>query len=278
MRTRAALPLLLAVAGLAACGEGRPAAQDTVLRLEGDEIPYPAFEAYLDRSLGESGAGLPSEVLSRLFDQFVDEKLLARLASDEGVGDPSAPRTAINQLLERRQADDRPGREEIEAYYREHRADFDRPERILLQQILVEDRATAERALEALARGREFAELAEEISIAPVASFLSDQQGLARQDLPPIFADEIFDLKAGEISGIVAADYGFHIFKILERLPERRLTLEEATPEVRAQLARQRQGRLLAELVEDARKRYNPVVYESNLPFNYRGRYGDAIG
>ena len=70
----------------AACQRSAPPAPDAVARLGDAEVRYAEFERYVARSAGDAGdVGLGSDVLSALFDQFLDERLLARLAADRGL-------------------------------------------------------------------------------------------------------------------------------------------------------------------------------------------------
>jgi len=258
----------------AACANDQAPSPDAVARLAGREIPYPLFEDYLSRNLGEVDSALPSEVLSQLFDRFLDELLLAQLATERGLATLETPsRQAVGVLLTSAPEDLDPGDEAVAAYYNEHRQEFVRPERVHLAQILVEDRSRAEEALRALAAGEDFAAVAQRLSEEPGAAMGGDQGELARGDLPPAFVEPIFALSPGQTSGIIEADYGFHIFKVFERLPAEELPLSSVEVEIREILRRRFADERLADLIREARTRYNPRVYERNLPFNYYGRY-----
>jgi hypothetical protein len=69
------------------------------------------------------------------------------------------------------------------------------------------------------------------------------------------------------------ADYGFHVFQVLARLPPQVVPLDEAAGEIRATLERRAADARLGALVEEARSRYNVEVYARNLPFNYQGAF-----
>src|SRR5260370_37388017 len=100
---------------------------------------------------------MASEVLSQLLDQFVEEKLLLRMAVERGlVTTASEPRRAIEALLRQGLGAD-PGAGEIAAYYQAHRPEFARPERARPRQILTDSRAAAERARQQVVRGADFA-------------------------------------------------------------------------------------------------------------------------
>lgn len=276
--SRRAAVLLLTL--LAACRQAEPPAPDLVARIGEEEVRYGRFEEYVKRTAGDGEPVLGNEVLSQLFDQFLDEELLLRLATDRGLVKGGAPspasassrRKAIDALLAEGLTKE-PGADEIAAYYQAHREAFARPERVRLRQILTEDRATAERVVRELSAGADFAQLARQLSRDPSAASGGYQGELSREELPPAFADVIFSLDSGEVSRLVPADYGFHIFQVVSRLPAEVVPLADAGPEIAERLRQERADRLLAELVGDARRRYNVAVYDRNLPFEYRGSY-----
>ena len=91
---------------LAACRPGPPPAPDVVARIGETEVRYSEFESYLARTAGDGETVLASDVLSQIFDQFLDEELLVRRAAERGlvrsagssVG-AGARRRAIDALL-----------------------------------------------------------------------------------------------------------------------------------------------------------------------------------
>jgi hypothetical protein len=243
-------------------------------RIGQEDVRYSEFEDYVERTAGDSDSVLASDVLSQLFDQFLDEKLLVRMAADrkllpQGKG---GPRDAIDALLAKGLKEG-PVESEIARYYAAHQQDFVRPERVRLRQILTDDRATAESALQQIAAGADFIELARRVSRDPNAQAGGYQGELAREDLPPAFADVIFSLQPGEVSRVVPAEYGFHVFQVIDRPPAGVVPLADAREEIAERLRQEQADRLLAELVREGRSQYNVVVHVRNLPFNYQGSY-----
>ena len=257
-----------------ACNRPEPPAPDVVALIGDQQVRYSEFEEYVARTAGDSDGVLASDVLSQLFDQFLDEKVLVRMAGDRGLlrSAGRGPRDAIDALL-RKDGEEEPAEDEIARYYEQHRQDFVRPERVRLRQILTDDRATAEKALQRLAAGEDFIEVARQLSRDPSAQTGGYQGELSREDLPPAFADVIFSLKPGEASRIVPADYGFHIFQVIDRPPAGVVPLEDAREEIVERLRQERADRHLAELVREGRTQYNVEVHGRNLPFNYKGSY-----
>jgi parvulin-like peptidyl-prolyl isomerase len=263
----------LALFTLLGCGGRDFPATDIVAQIGEVEVPYSDFEQYLMDNSVALEAGLSSEVLSSLFDQFLEEKLLHTMAIEIGIATAKGnSREAVRMLVE----DAAPrgfSLGEIAAYYDAHREEFEVPERVRLRQILVEERTTAEQALAQLASGAQFEDVARQLSNGPGAERGGYQGELTRSDLPPAFAEIIFELDPGETSEIVPADYGFHIFRVVERLPAQDLSLAESSPRIEVVLEQASALEAYERLARDARSRYNVVLYVRNLPFNYVGEY-----
>ncbi len=257
------------------CRREEALAPDVVARIGEEEVRYAAFEQAVARTVGDDEAVLAGDVLSRLFDQFLDEELLARVAGERGIPVTANRRRAVDALL-RQGVGEGPAEGAVRAYYDAHLEEFSRPERVLLRQILVEEREAAERARAEVLGGEDFAAVARRVSRDPSAERGGLQGELARRDLPAALAAEIFALEEGEVSGVVPAEYGFHLFQVVARLPAEVVPLAAARPEIVRRLRSERADRWLAALVEEARSRYTVEVYERNLPFDYEGIYSAA--
>ncbi len=280
-----AAALVFVVLSLVACQRQQPPAPDAVARIGDEDLRYADFAAWLKRNGSDADGVLASDVLSQLFDQFLEERLLVHQAIDrrlvrEARG-AAGQRAAIETLLasgrepatgEANEANEA----DIARYYEAHRQEFARPERVKLRQILTQDRATAERALEEIAGGADFQEVSRRLSRDPGAAAGGYQGELSREDLPPSFAEVIFGLRPGEVSRLVPAEYGFHIFQVTGREPAQVIPLAAARSEILGKLRQERADRLLQSLVREARTRYNVSVYGRNLPFDYEGYYSDS--
>lgn len=267
-----AAAVLLMTLVLGACADKDTVASDVAVSIDGELVAYGEFETYLRDNVGSEEAHLKADTLSRLFDQFLDEQLLVRLAIERGLveGDIDQ-RQALTYLL--RDAPRGWSRGEIEAFYRAHKSDYTRPERVRLRQILASERKAAELARLALGQGEAFAEVAGRLSEGPKAHLGGDQGILGRDDLPPKYVERIFALEPGETTDIIEAEYGYLIFQVAERLPARVVPLEEAEDDIRRRLSEQRIDQQIGSFVQDARERYNVEVFPQNFPFDYQGIY-----
>ena len=244
------------------------------MRIGGEEKSYEDFDRYVRRVLDVDASRSSSEVLSRLFERFVDDELLLRWARDRGfAGEAATSHEAAASLLEASPPE--VSSIDVERYYAEHRGDYERPVRARLRQILAEDRASAELALAELEAGVDFGEVARIRSIGPSAPDGGLQGELSREDLPGALADIVFALEEGEWSELLEADYGFRIFQVERFLPDETLSLQAAAPSIRSRLVAERSEALIRQALEEARREYNLRVAVSRLPFEYSGPYSE---
>lgn len=118
--------------------------------------------------------------------------------------------------------------QEIEEYFKQHKKQFETPERVIIRQILLSDEKIAKQ-IRSQAHNGNFAELAKEHSIAPEAAQGGLLGPIPITSLPHIF-DVIYSMKPGSISDVLKSTYGFHIILLVERLPKSDPKLSEATP------------------------------------------------
>ena len=268
---------LCTVLALTACSEvGGSSGQGVAVTIDGEEIAYEQFQRHaavsLPAEMTDPAAEVDAQVWSALFDQFLDGQLLIRLAIERGMVEGEVDEQRAIQYLLRDVAIE-PARREIELYYEARRKDFERPERVRLRQILVDDRELARQAQDALLAGEAFVDVAARLSQGPTAHLGGDQGVLAREDLPAKFVDLIFSLEPGDVSGIVDSDYGYQIFQVEERLAAELVPLEAALPTIREELQRRSVDEQVDMLLSESRERYHLILYPKHIPFDYRGFY-----
>ncbi|MDP7605569.1 MAG: peptidylprolyl isomerase [SAR324 cluster bacterium] len=76
-----------------------------------------------------------------------------------------------------------------------------------------EAKILAEQILKDLKRGKDFAELAREHSDGPSGPKGGDLGRFTRGQMVPEFDQAVFNLKPGEVSGVVETQFGYHIIK-----------------------------------------------------------------
>ena len=134
---------------------------------------------------------------------------------------------------------------EVAARYEENKALYLEPERRRVAHILIEnledDDAAKEKAdsiLVELKEGADFAELAKEKSDDLVSAEIGgDLEWIDRDMMEPAFEEAAFALAAkGDVSEVVKTEFGYHIIKLTDFVPEQVKTLDEMSSEIKAQL------------------------------------------
>jgi len=110
-----------------------------------------------------------------------------------------------------------PTDDELEAYFEKNISKYDEPEEVQASHILVPDLDTANKVLDELNNGADFAELAKQYS---TDSGTKDKGGdlgwFGHGRMVKEFEDAAFSLKVGEISQPVKTQYGYHIIKVTD--------------------------------------------------------------
>jgi peptidyl-prolyl cis-trans isomerase D len=121
--------------------------------------------------------------------------------------------------------------EELRQDYDRRRGDFQVPERRRLEQIMLQDSASAEDAMSRLQQGFAFEEVARELGSSPIDLGELGQDDLAQQ--MPDMAESVFKLDVGDVSAPIESDFGWHLVRVNEILPG----LDPSFEEVREELA-----------------------------------------
>jgi len=212
-----------------------------------DQLVATRLQAQRARQLG---IGVSSQEVDTAIARIMEENhltdaMLDRLLAERRVGREDYRREIEDQIrlskLVQQEIRSRVtvGEPEVEAYYREHRRDWYRPERIRVRHLLVplapdappEAVAAAEakvRAILAEARaGRDFAELVRENTPGARADEDPVSGEIARGELSAELEEAAFALAPGEVSEPVRTAAGFHLLQLAERIPAFEPTLEE---------------------------------------------------
>jgi parvulin-like peptidyl-prolyl isomerase len=272
-----------------------------VLNVEGSAFTASDFDRYVRTN---AGTGKLSDLsLSRLFDKFVEEKLLLEAARRQGVSltqeekkdylvklageslpeEAAAPargeqdeslfdRPLIDKYAYPLLKDIRVQDEEVRATYEEHKKDFLLPERVRVSQVLLE---TEEKAVEVLrnlenATEEEFRKIAQEESAGPEA-FKGGKMGVFKNgDLPYEMGKVIFALEEGKLSRVVESSYGYHIFRLDKRFPPELLSEEEAAPSIRIRILDGKVKEALASHLEELKGSLAWSSHPEMLNFAYQ--------
>lgn len=140
--------------------------------------------------------------------------------------------------------------EDVARYYKDHRDEFLIPEAVELNQIVVKNRATAQRLLRRIHRGENFGALAARYSIGPEKEEKGRLGTFQRGQLPKPLEEAAFSTPPGKVTSIVETRHGFHLLQVVRRIPSHVQTEDEAREEIAAKLSRERQERFYDKWVE----------------------------
>jgi len=155
--------------------------------------------------------------------------------------------------------------EEIRRYYETHVKDFEEPEQVHAAQIVVKGIDDARRVQQQLRSGKKFAELARRYSLSPDAKLGGDLGFFPRGVMPPQFDEVAFKLGVSQVSDVVSTDYGFHLFKVLERKPARKRELREVRTQVELKLITEKRGEAQVEYVNALKRKAVIKINQSTL-------------
>jgi len=277
--------------------------KSTILKIGDTLYSNSDFEKYVRATLGEDQEALTVVSLSRLFDNFVDEKILLHAARaqnmvltekekedylaklsdelstedrdvslDEGDRDFLLERLLIEKYTYELVRNLEVEEDEIKGYYELHRRDFLQPERVKVSQILLETESKAIEILERVRNADEegFRKMARDESVGLEALKGGEMGVFEMGQLPFEMEKVIFSLQEGELSPVVKTSYGYHIFRVDKRLDPKLISEEEASASIREKILNRKIEERVSRHLEDLKLSLVWSFYPLNLPFPYQ--------
>jgi parvulin-like peptidyl-prolyl isomerase len=224
------------------------------------------LEGLVDRALLEEEArrrghrvdpGEVAEAEARLRTMVPEGSTLARLLEAGHFREALRRRASSGVLLEaffadlRRQWVVTP--QEVEAYYREHPAEFREGEAVFFRQIVVDEREVAEEVLRRARAGEEFRAIGEQV--APHRNGFDRAAAELRmfRGNPDPREPVLFGLKPGEVAGPVPTPVGHIVLRLERRVPAREVPFAEARERIERHLATRKQSEGFQKLVRELR-------------------------
>lgn len=166
----------------------------------------------------------------------------------------------INKLIDKLTENVTVSDDEIKSYYDNHKSEFIS---VKASHILLDSKEEAEKMLERVKAGENFAELAKQNSKDPSAKENSGDLGYFRQgDMVEPFEKAAFSLKPGEISDIVQTDFGFHIIKVEDNKLDK---FEDIKEQLKGNLLSGKKNTEYEKLMEEMRQNANIEKFVKNL-------------
>jgi peptidyl-prolyl cis-trans isomerase C len=276
-----------------------------VASVNGEDVTRAEFERFVATKLGEVSSSDNADALrSQMLDEYLRRRVLLAEAERAGltVAEVEVEQAAQENPQLRAMAANSDSREEmrrdllVEKYYRQvvlrdvrvtseeaqHYIEqnqsrlTDRPG-FLVREIRVQTRDEAERLRREATEGkRDFAALARLHSDAPNA----EAGGLSRYDdgqLPDVLEHAIQPLRPGDVSQVVESGYGFHLFKLEQRIQphapdERRAQLDDRRAQLTEELIAQKNQQAVDAALERLLEKTSIRIHDATLGFTYTGQ------
>jgi parvulin-like peptidyl-prolyl isomerase len=165
--------------------------------------------------------------------------------------DPAVRSVTIDRMLEDEvEASNKPvdlPNSDVERYYLDHKDELTWPEQVRVLQMVAHDRAVAQRvAAQARAAEKSDIDAFQSLVVKHSEDWLSRARGgdmgfIDRKSsrFPVAVVDAAFALRGlYDVSDPIESEHGFHVLKLVQRLPAFTPTLAEAAPDIRAKLRR----------------------------------------
>lgn len=155
---------------------------------------------------------------------------------------------------------------EVERHYAENAAEFQAPESVRVSQIVLATREEAIQLRDRLRREpQSFADLARRLSIAPEGRNGGDLGYIVRGGGFPEVFDLCFTLPKNVLSDVTPSPYGFHLFKVTDKKPAQRQTLEQVRGQILERLSREKRAKAQIDYLATLRKRAPIEIDEKAL-------------
>jgi peptidyl-prolyl cis-trans isomerase C len=233
----------------------------TLLSQEAKTRGLLATDAEIDAKVAEVRKQFPTQ-------EAFDQALKSRGMTIDGFRKDARIDLSVNKVMEA-ELSSVPGPSDAEAkdFYTKNPDRFKQDETIHAAHILIrvdpkadaaakaKAKATIDTVLKKAKAGGDFAKLAQEYSQDGSAANGGDLGDFPRGQMVPEFSDAAFALKPGEISNVVTTQFGYHIIKLIERKPARVVAFEEAAPQIKQFLERQKKQEKQDAYVADLKKK-----------------------
>ncbi|MBI5232301.1 MAG: peptidylprolyl isomerase [Coriobacteriales bacterium] len=190
-------------------------------------------------------AGMTKEALEKqIRDQLLSQKLVEAISADAKISD-----------------------KDIEAYYKKNKKQFYQAASKRASHILFDakDKAKAQKVLDQLEGGDDFASLAKENSKDPGSAAKGGDLGWPTTPYVPEFESALKKLDKGEMSGLVKSQFGWHIIKVTDERGAKQLSLAEAKKQIEQIMQQQQRADAYQKFLDEIRKKAKIEIVAKEL-------------
>lgn len=226
--------------------------QESLLRQEavrqGVKVSSAEFEKYLDQA--------KEGYKENTFQRALDIEEISRLQWEDKLKTHLLIRKLIEEVINRKIEIKE---EELLDYFKQHMEEFQKGEQVRTLHIMVETEDEARRIRKLIRKGKSFSELAKQHSRSPEGKTGGDMGYYEAGQMPKWF-DDVFKLKVNKVSDIIRTPFGVHIFKVVDKKPERKMSFEESKRQIHTKLLREAQEQAFHKWVEDIKKNSEIII------------------
>jgi peptidyl-prolyl cis-trans isomerase C len=246
--------------------------------IDDDKITLQEFNKELDKIPMNMKMLVASESGKKNYlDRLVVKKLLMKEASKAKIEDDKEfqdrlkdikEQLIIEALLKKKiTADTQLSEDDLKKYYEEHKEDFKKDREINTRHILLKTEEEAKQVQAKLQKGEDFTELAKKYSIDPNVKQSGGEIGFQpKGSLIPEFENAAYKLnKAGQVSGIVKTQFGYHIIRLEGIKPPSYVPFEEVKDFIKQKNAQEKQKEVLEKYIEELKKNAKITINEALL-------------
>lgn len=208
-------------------------------------------------------------------EEMVNERFLAKEAKKRGIPnqpdvkelmDAAYSKIVIAKLIQE-EVDKKVtlGPDEAEKYYETHRDQFMTPLLLRASHILVKTQEEAAEVQKQLRAGADFEELARKQSLDNTAIRGGDVGFFQKGQLIPEFEEAAFEMKKGEVRGVVKSQFGYHVIKLTDRAEPALRDFKLVRGIVEKQILNEKRSRLFKDFVQKMRGNTKVEIDEKAL-------------
>lgn len=212
----------------------------------------------------------------RFLEELVKRELLYQEALKKGLDkDPAYQKkledfkkiNLVGLLLEREiETKTKVSDKEIRDYYEKNKKDFAPVSQVSLSHILVNTEKEAQKILERLKKGEDFAQIAKKSSIDTVSAKKGGDLGFfSKGDIPPEFRIAAVRLKTGEVSEPIKTKSGYEIIKVTDKKVGQVIEFEKIKNLISQNLLAEKQKESFDSYMEELKKKYKVEVNKEAL-------------
>lgn len=264
--------LLIVAVALAANGfAADPAHTDVLAKVGNTEITRDMLDNIIATIPEENRVPfLTPDGRKKILEEVLSFMLFAEAAKREGMDKEPAVKTRLDyvqteylarEYFRRYLAKTAPiTEEELAAYYKQHQSEFKPPEEVQARHILAQTESDANKVMEQVKAGKDFAELAKKHSIDPAAAkggkleLPDGKDWLPKGTFEKSFEFTLFKIPKGEVGGPVKTQFGWHILKVDDRRQPEMPAFVQVRGMIKSRLQDQKNAQTHSQLTEHLKK------------------------